>query len=140
MQIREKGKKVICIKTEYSKEKKRTFGRVVASQPRGMSTVSEKVCQLLTKEDVDELQEWLSKREEKEKVDRMNTRLSIVGMIMTGAADALEAGEELSESDAEKLLDGLDRLKKSLRKRGIKIVRQTPKKVVEDGRQLKLED
>lgn len=121
MQIREKGRKVICIKTEYSPEKKRTFGKTVASQDIGLSTVSEYVSQQLSKEEVDELQNWLTKREETKEVDSHKIKLSISHITIPKIADALDAGYRFeSEEKAQATMEAVDRLNKSLRKAGYK--------------------
>ena len=69
MQIREKGKKILCIRTEYKPELKRTVGVTVASFDKWLSTAPESVCQQLTKEEVDQLSKWLSERTENQSVD-----------------------------------------------------------------------
>ena len=123
MQIREKGRKVLCIRTEYVPEKKRTFGRTVASQPSYMSTVSEKVRQQISKEEVDELKEWLSRREEKRDADRLKTALSTVALWMGEAADALDVDsmrEGLSTEKADDIWQTHERLSKALRRHGFK--------------------
>jgi len=142
MQIREKGRKVLCIRTEYIPEKKRTIGKTVASQEIGLSTVSEEVCRHLEKEEVDQLKKWLSNREEKQKVDRLETSLSILSGVLTRSAKALDNSAELDDKQVSEIIDGLDRLKKSLHKRGVKLTRQTKKEsapVKADKRQLKLD-
>lgn len=65
MQFREKGRKLQCIRSEYLPERKRTVGRIVASQDKYLKTVSEEVCRQLKKEEVDSLKKYLSSREEK---------------------------------------------------------------------------
>lgn len=123
MQIREKGRKVLCIRTEYVPEKKRTFGRTVASQESYLSTVSEEVRQQLTKEEVDELEEWLSKREESKRVDSLTIRLSMIASWMGSAADALDVDsirEGLSTEQADEIWQTHERLSKSLRRHGFK--------------------
>lgn len=123
MQIREKGRKVLCIRTEYVPEKKRTFGRTVASQESFLSTVSDEVRQQLTKEEVDQLQEWLSERDKAREVDSLKTRLSMVGRWMESAADALEVDdlrEGLSADQADAIWEAHERLSKALRRHGFK--------------------
>lgn len=143
MQIREKGRQVLCIKTTYSKKDKRTFGSVIAKQEIGLSTASEEVCQLLSKEEVDELNLWLSKRDEKRSVEDLEGSLSILSIVLTKSARALDDSAQLDDQEVSAIIDGLDRLKKSLRKRGIKLTRQTEKKSAVkkgDDSQLKLDD
>lgn len=120
MQIKERGKKVVCIKTEYVPEKKRTYGRQVASQESWMSTVSDDVRRQLNKEDVDELQKWLDDRAKKEEVDSLRSCLSIAASVTAGAADALDAGlgDDLDDEKAEAIWENLARLQKALKKAG----------------------
>jgi molecular chaperone DnaK (HSP70) len=139
MQIRERGKKVVCIKTEYVPEKKRTYGRVVASQDKFLSTVSDDVCQQLSKEEVDELQKWLDDRQEKETVDMLERRLSIVRAVTEGAAEALERDlGELADSQADEIWQAMARLQKALKKAGHPRPRKQTKKPAADDRQDKL--
>lgn len=137
MQIRESGKKVICIKTEYVPEKKRTYGRTVASQNRYLSTVTNEVRQQLSGEEVDELQKWLDDRAEKEKVDRLNLSLSTIGYNINKAAEALETeAGELDEKQAAYAWDAIARLQKALKKAGHPRPRkQTKKKPADDNQE-----
>lgn len=142
MQIREKGKKVLCIRTEYHPDKKRTIGKTVASQNKYMSTVSDEVCQQLEKEEVDQLKKWLSDREERRSAASLKSSLSICQSVMSQSAEALDNDAELSDEHAARIIEGMNRLKKSLRKRGHKVTQQTKKKSaspVEDERQLPLD-
>jgi hypothetical protein len=59
---------------------------------------------------------------------------------MNDASDALDAGVELDQESCEEIVEQLDRLKKSLRKRGIKLTRQTDRGIVDNKKQLKLEE
>lgn len=143
MQIREKGKKILCIKTEYKPELKRTVGVTVASQDKGLSTVSEEVRQRLSKEDVDQLEKWLSDRAKKQSVDSASTTLSIAHISVRRIAESLSvegAKESLSTEEADKLWDSLDELQKALRKAGFKKpVRQTRKASTGDTKTGQLE-
>lgn len=135
MQIRERGQKVICIKTEYVPEKKRTYGRQVASQDKYMSTVSEDVRQQLSKEEVDEFQNWLDDRQKKRSVDSHKFNLLMLSDRLGSAAEALERDlSELSGDDAALVWAGIVRLQKALKKSGHPRPRQAPKKPV-DNRQ-----
>lgn len=123
MQIREQGRQLQCIRTEYVPEKKRTYGRVVAKQDRYLSTITDEVRQLLTKEEVDELETYLSKRKEKQSVDRMRSEMLTVEHSMRQAAMALSVDElksELSSDEADEIYRGMEELTKALRKAGFK--------------------
>jgi len=123
MQIREKGRKVLCIRTEYVPEKKRTFGRTVASQNSYLSTVSEEVRQQLTKEEVDQLSNWLARREEERSVTSLKASLLCIAKWMDEAADALEVDglrEGLSTDNSDAIWQSHERLSKALRRHGFK--------------------
>lgn len=120
MQIREKGRKVLCIKTEYIPEKKRTIGKTVASQDKYLSTASESVRQHLSKDEVDELNNWLSEREKKANVDSLKLSLSTINYSLSKAAEGLDEGIQVSEEKAQAIYAAVDRLQKSLRKAGFK--------------------
>lgn len=121
MQIREKGKKVLCIKTQYDAERKRTFGVTVASQDIGLSTVSAEVRQRLDQADVDELQDWLFKRSNKQTVDGAKASLSLAHYTVRRLSDSLSvdgAIEGLTPGNADLLWDALADLQKGLKKAG----------------------
>lgn len=123
MQIREQGRQLQCIRTEYVPEKKRTYGRVVAKQDRSLSTITDEVRQLLTEEEVDELETYLSKREERISVAIMRNSLSTVWDCMRRASIALSVDElkdELSSEEADDIYRSMEELTKALRKAGFK--------------------
>ncbi len=123
MQIREKGKKVLCIRTKYDSEKKRTFGVTVARQDKYLTTVSDEVSQLLTKAEVDHLKKWLSDRIKNREVDSLKSGLSFVHYSVRRAAEALSVDSlaaELSADTADKIWLALDELQKALKKAGFK--------------------
>lgn len=123
MQIREKGKKLLCIRTVYVPEKKRTVGVTVASQERWLTTVSEEVCQQLKKEEVDQLEKWLSDRKEKENVVRLEYSLLFAADQMEKAAEALTVDgleKDLSERQVAEIWQAHENLSKALKKAGYK--------------------
>lgn len=131
MQVREKGRKVLCIRTEYVPEKKRTYGRTVASQESYLSSVSEEVRQKLTADEVRELEEWLTRRSEKESADRMKIHLSSVARWMEQAAIALDddsARSGLSSEQADAIWQAHEKLSKALRRHGYRKPKSAPKK------------
>lgn len=147
MQIREKGQKVLLIRTEYCKDKKRTFGRTVASQNKYLSTVSEEVSRQLTKAEVDKLKAWLSRREKKRAHDGAYISLALLNRSLKDATKSLSvdgAMDGLPESWGNDTLDSIDELKKALRKQGIRNSRQTKTKPVDAKKtnpmQLHIED
>lgn len=120
MQIKERGKKVVCIKTEYVPEKKRTYGRQVASQDSCLSTVSDKVRRQLNQSDVDELQKWLDDRAKRRDDDMHKMYLSTIRYTLKSAVESLEAGfgEILDEKEAAAIWENIARLQKALKKAG----------------------
>ena len=121
MQIREKGKKILCIKTEYKPELKRTVGVTVASQDIGLSTVSDEVRQKLDKEDVDQLEKWLSKRTENQSVESASVSLSVAHISVRRMVESLSvdnAKSSLTPEKADSLWDALGDLQKALKKAG----------------------
>lgn len=129
MQIREKGKKILCIRTKYDGDKKRTFGVTVASQDIGLSTVSEEVRQQITSEEVDQLEKWLSERTEKRSVAGATTSLSIAHILVCQMTDALSvesAKNSLSTEKANKLWIALGDLQKALKKAGFSKPKPAP--------------
>jgi len=99
MQFREKGLKVLCIRSRYVPEKKRTVGDTVASQHISLSTVTNEVRQQLSNEEVDELQAWLSNRHAAELAERNNRNLRILHLFLNDAADALDDSAVLEEEN-----------------------------------------
>lgn len=130
MQIREKGKKVLCIRTKYNPDKKRTFGFTVASQDIGLSTVSEEVRQQITPEEIDQLEKWLSERSENQSVEYLKLSLSTTSYTVSRAAEALSVESlvsGLSTDEADKIWLSISELSKALRKAGFKKPGQTKK-------------
>lgn len=123
MQIREKGKQILCIRTEYVSEKKRTIGRTVATQDKYLSTVCDEVRQRLTKCEVDQLEKWLSDRTEKQNVGSLKTGLSYVAYSICRATEALSVdglAAELSTEKANNIWLAMEELQKALKKAGFR--------------------
>lgn len=144
MQIREKGKKVLCIKTEYKPDLKRTVGVTVASQEIGLSTVSNEVRQLLSKEDVDQLEKWLSDRTKNRSVVSASSSLSIAHISVRRIAESLSvegAKDSLSNENADSLWNAIADLQKALKKAGYAKPKAEAKPAAQDDKtgQLKLD-
>ena len=134
MQIREKGKKVLFIRTEYKPEQKRTVGYTFGSQDRGLSTICEEVRPLLTVEEVEQLEKWLAERSEKMTVDNLNAGLFVVAYNMQKAADALALDslvKDLSSEKADEIWEKISNLQKALKKAGFTKPKAAPKKIAE---------
>lgn len=137
MQIREKGKKILCIRTEYKPDLKRTIGVTVASQNIGLSTVSDEVRQQLSKEEVDQLEKWLSSRTEKQSVDGASDSLSIAHISVRRIANSLSvdgAKSSLSSENADLLWIAMGDLQKALKKAGFPKPKPVPKEAVQDDK------
>lgn len=123
MQIREKGKKVLCIRTQYRSELKRTVPITVASQDKYLSTVSEEVRRQLTETEVEQLENWLSSRTDKKAVDSYKVSLSLAPYSIRRISEALAVDglkADLPQLEADKIWRALDELQKALRKAGFK--------------------
>lgn len=129
MQIRDKGKSILLIRTEYSKEKKRTFGKTVASFPRFHNQIPAEVREKLTPEEIEELESWLKKRTEKQSVDSMRTSLYLAPHTLAAMVQALENEEgraNLTPQDAVKIWGHIEALTKALTKAGFKRPKAAP--------------
>jgi hypothetical protein len=134
MQFRDKGKSVLCIRTEYDKEKKRTFGKTVARQDSSLSIITNEVEREITKEEFQQFKAWLDDRKQEKLMSRLDSSLSIVGMVMSQAARRIRMQDdedrfsaELDDKQVDEIFEGLEDLKKALRYRGVKLKRQTKK-------------
>ena len=145
--FREKGNKVVCLRSEYLTEKKRTHAVQIASFNKWLSTAPDEVCQLLDNEEIEQLNKWLSEREEKKAVDsHINSMTYIAGSLgrLTEAlADerAVNAvyhseydknhtrnGEPLfDQAWADRLFDAIADARKALKKAGFKPSPKEPK-------------
>lgn len=136
MQIREKGRKLLCIRTKYVPEKKRTVGVTVASQESYMTTVTNEVRQQLTEEEIVQLKTYLSERAERENTDRMQNCLSMLAGWMDRAAEALDVDslrDGLSPEQADRIWQAHERLSKSLRRNGFRKPKPQPKPAAKRG-------
>jgi len=147
MQFRDKGKSVLCIRTEYDKEKKRTFGRTIARQDSSLSIITPEVEQELTRDEFNQFKGWLHERKQADLMRRLKGSLSILPGVMHDSARYLRHKDdedgftaELDDKQVKQILEGLDDLKSALRHRGIKLKRQTKKESAQsDESQPKLE-
>lgn len=123
MQIREKGKKILCIRTEYRPLQRRTVGVTVASQDRYMSTVCDEVRQQLTEKEVDQLKNWLSERTDRQSVSSLKSSLSFVAYSICRATEALSVdglADDLTTEKANSIWLAMDEFQKALKKAGFK--------------------
>jgi hypothetical protein len=123
MQIREKGKKILCIRTEYRPKLRRTVGVTVATQDRYMTTVCEEVCRKLTETEVDQLNTWLSERKNRQSVASLKSSLSFVAYAVCQATEALTVdglSSELTTEKANRIWLAMEEFQKALKKAGFK--------------------
>lgn len=134
MMFREKGQKVVCLRSEYVPDKKRTRAVQVASFDRWLSTAPNEVCQLLTPEEVDELKEWLSNRAEKQSVDILRSGLSSIRYSVCRATEALAVDEiaaTMTAAQGADLFEAITELRKALKRAGFQPRKQTKKQAVD---------
>lgn len=123
MQIRERGKQILCIRTEYVADKKRTYGRTVARQDKGLSTVSEEVRAVLDAEEVEQLQAWLDERRQQRKRDYHHATFIMLPQALKDASAALDddsVRDGLSTDQIDDLWRAHEQLSKALKKHGFK--------------------
>lgn len=134
MQIREKGKKVLFIRTEYKPEQKRTVGYTFASQDRGLSIICEEVRPLLTEDEVEQLEKWLVERSEKMTAANLGAGLFVLTYNMQKAIDALAVdslAKELPSETPDEIWRKITDLQKALKKAGFARPKAVPKKIAE---------
>jgi predicted Zn-ribbon and HTH transcriptional regulator len=134
MMFREKGKKVVCLRSEYVSDNKRTRAVQIASFDRWLSTAPAEVCQLLEPDEVDQLKEWLSKREKKQAVDSLKDSLSHIRYSVCRAAEALAVDEVAATMTADQgadLFDAITELRKALKRAGFQPRKQPKKQAVD---------
>lgn len=123
MQFREKGKKILCIRTEYRPEAKRTVGVTIASFDKYASVAPEDVRQKLRDDEALQLNDWLNERAKNQSVDGLKISLSTVAFSARRASKALTVEgvkDGLSIEDADEIWGAIGELSKALRKAGFK--------------------
>lgn len=134
MMFREKGQKVVCLRSEYMPDKKRTRAVQVASFDKWLSTAPDEVCQLLEPEEVDQLKEWLSERGRKRSVESLKFSLSNVRYSVCRAVEALAVDEIAATMTADQgadLFDAITELRKGLKRAGFEPRKQPKKQAVD---------
>lgn len=134
MMFREKGRRVLCLRSQYDPERKRTYARTVASLERGLSTVPEEVRQQIESEEVEQLEEWLSEQQRKRWVAESRLTLMLTPRTLWRASRSLDdedVREVLDQEVAREMYRAMQALAKALRRAGFprtRVMRQTPKK------------
>lgn len=129
MQFREKGKKILCIRTEYRPEAKRTVGVTIASFDKYESVAPDEVRQKLRDDEASQLSDWLNERTKNRSVDGLKSSLSTVAFSASRASKALTVESiknGLSTEDADEIWGAISELSRALRKAGFK--KPTPTK------------
>lgn len=129
MQFREKGKKILCIRTEYRPEAKRTVGVTIASFDKYASVAPDEVRQKLRDDEALQLSDWLNERSKNQSVDGLKSSLSTVAFSASRASKALAVESiknGLSTEDTDEIWRAISELSKALRKAGFK--KPTPTK------------
>jgi len=123
MQIREKGKKILCIRTAYNSDLKRSVGETVATQDRWLDRVSDDVREKLTDAEAEQLEQWLKARTESRSADSLKSSLTLASFTLARSAEALgdEAiAAELTPEKADQIWQQMAVLQKALKKAGFK--------------------
>ena len=121
MQLREKGRRILILRSEYVPEKKRTIARTVGSISRGQTTVPEDVRSKLTENEAADVQEQLRQRSEKRSAETARLNVKWMGKDIERLAESVEddqGAEALDDKSAQAAYAAIDRLQKALRKRG----------------------
>jgi len=131
MMFRVKGKRIQCLRSEYLPEKKRTQAKLICSLFKWEDAVPEEVRQLLTKEEVDSLREYMSSRSHKMAVERAELKLLLAAESLDGISsalqcDALDHAELLSPEAGAELFAKIAELRKQLKRAGYRP--KTPEK------------
>lgn len=122
MRFKETGKKILCIRTTYNPDKKRGEDKTIVSVERWTPEITAEVRDLLTAEEVEQLQAYLQAKQSKQ--DTAMLRISLTGNLGTElerSTEALKAPEiaaKLTEKEAARLWAGLDAMRRELRRAG----------------------
>ena len=154
MMFRVKGNKIVCLRSEYLSEKKRTHAVQVASFDKWLSTVPEEVCQQLDSDEFDQLKKWLSDREREMAVESHKNSMLYATSALNNLMKALEEeevvnalfyskhnanhpqnGTPMFDQDwADKLFDTIADARKALKRAGFKPSPKNPEnKAVDDA-------
>ena len=132
MQIKEKGRRLYLIRTEYRPEKKRTYGKTIGKMDSEQEAIPNELISTLTNEECQQLKKYLVDNKNIKNVDRENITLTTIDISIQRAASALERGVPIHESQGQKIYKAVDRLKKAMRKAGHKKTRNEAPTVSQD--------
>ncbi|ABM40256.1 hypothetical protein [Polaromonas naphthalenivorans] len=129
MYIREQGKKVQLLRSPYDPEKKRCVQKLAHSFPRSYSYSSTELDTYLSAEQIadlsddekKELTEWLTVRSDKNLAESRKSSITMTPYYADQLADNISSDVvDLSEKQADKIWDAMDKLAKAMRKAGYK--------------------
>lgn len=129
MYIREQGKKVQLLRSPYDPVKKRCVQKLAHSFPRSYSYSSAELDKYLSAEQIDDLSDdekqeltaWLTERSDKNLADARKHSIDSAPYYTNQLADNISSDVvELSEKQAAKIWDAMDKLAKAMKKAGHK--------------------
>lgn len=127
MQFREKGQKILCIRTEYLPEKKRTVGRTIASIDRRNPRLSTAEMGKLTADEINQFKAWLETLTAERNLEDLEDALKGFAVHADKAARALALDSPLilTEAQAAAAWEGIAAMQKALKKAGYPRPKQT---------------
>lgn len=121
MQIREQGKRILCLRTAYKPEKKRTQAYQVASFPNYSRTIPDDVLALLNDAEIKKLKEWMQDRQDKGVLAIQLIQARFIGKTITEVAESLSV-ESVSKTFTAQMANdfwaAMDVAAKALKKAG----------------------
>lgn len=127
MQFREKGQKILCIRTEYLPEKKRTVGRTIASIDRRNPRLSTAEMGKLTADEINQFKAWLETLTAERNREDLEDALKGFAVHADKAARALALDSPLilTEAQAAAAWESIAAMQKALKKAGYPRPKQT---------------
>lgn len=125
MQIKEQGKKIVLIRTEYRKETKRTHPITIGRFEKQLPSAPDEIWLQLDENECEQLTNWLASRDQASYQAGLQGSLEIIKYTTKKAAQCItdEQTEEwaeqwLTEDKAGAIYAAIDELTKCLRKKG----------------------
>jgi len=121
MQFREKGRKVLCLRSIYDKEKKRSFTKTIASQDIQLDVITDETESRLREDEKINFNAWLIERTKKRAIELAKHNIELACTRLDEITNAIKSGLTLiSEQEGQEILKAIDRLKSGLREAGIR--------------------
>ena len=147
MMFREKGKRIVCLRSEYSKETQRSYAVQVASFEFWREVMPDDVRALLTDDEFKQYENWRAAHEEQKHIDSLVNNLKIAHYSFSRTVDSLANEKaikavyknEKNDKDplngtalfdqewADKIFTGIADVRKALKKAGFKPSPKDPK-------------